>query len=86
MKLAMARLNEIGNSSILGAQQNSERLSGMFGIRAAQVNPIEAHSIGKLDQAQGGNQAGLMAMITALAAMANNQAHVTPNSVTPGAK
>lgn len=78
VKLSGLRLNEIGNKSILGAQQNSERLSAMMGIRASQTNPIEAHAIGKLDQsAQVGNSSA-SALVSAMAAMAANLAHATP--------
>lgn len=80
MKASMARLNEIGNKAILGAQQNSERLSAMMGIRAAQTNPIEAHAIGKLDQsAQIGNSSA-SALVSALAALFANQAHNSPTT------
>lgn len=77
-QMSMARLNEIGNQAISGAQQNSERLSAMFGVRAAQANPIEAASIESLKQAGAGGNSAVMALATALM----NLAHGTPNPVT----
>lgn len=76
--LSAARLNEIGNQAISAAQQNSERLSAMMGVRAAQTNPIEAASIETLKQA-GGQGNALMGTIMAMLA---NLAHGTPNPAT----
>lgn len=86
---SLSRLNEIGNSSVNGSQQNSERLSAMFGVRAAQSNPVEATSIASLKQADAGGNAqsnavaaSLMTLVSAL----SNLAHNTPNpSVGPSA-
>jgi hypothetical protein len=78
-RLSAARLNEIGNQAISGAQQNSERLSAMFGVRAAQANPIEASSIETLKQAGGTNNG----IVTALAMALANLAHVTPATQAP---
>jgi len=75
-----ARLEEIGNLSVQQAVENAGRLSAMFGVRAAQTNPIEAHAIGALNRsaAPGDGQAGSLA--TALAAMMMNIATRTPTS------
>lgn len=76
---SLARLNEVGNLSVQQAVENSGRLSAMFGVRAAQTNPIEAHAIGKLDQSAAGGNAGT----AALAAILANLAHVTPATQAP---
>lgn len=65
-QMSAARLNEIGNQAIQAAQQNSERLSAMFGMRAAQANPIEAASINSLEQKQDNSE--LIKLLTLLLA------------------
>jgi hypothetical protein len=77
---SMARLNEIGNLSVQQATENSGRLSAMFGVRAAQSNPIEADAITSLHQAQAGGNANTNALAGALAAILANLAHSTPSS------
>ena len=79
---SMARLNEIGNLSVQQATENSGRLSAMFGVRAAQTNPIEASSIETLKQAGGPGNQGQNALVGALAAILANLAHGTPNPAT----
>jgi len=76
---SLARLNEVGNLSVQQATENSGRLSGMFGIRAAQTNPIEAHAIGKLDQSAAPLNGLATALASALQAAMANLAHNTPN-------
>ena len=78
--LAAARLNEIGNLSVQQAVENAGRLSAMFGVRSAQINPIEASSIETLKQAGAGGNAQTNALASALAAMMANLAHSTPSS------
>jgi hypothetical protein len=80
---SMARLNEIGNLSIQQATENSGRLSAMFGVRAAQANPIEASSIADLKQASTPGNQGANALVGALAAILANLAHVTPATKAP---
>ncbi len=64
---AMARLNEIGNLSVQQAIENSGRSSAMFGIRAAQTNPIEASAIASLKQADTPANGGAAALVAGLA-------------------
>jgi len=80
MTSSMARLNEVGNLSVQQAVENSGRLSGMLGIRAAQTNPIEAHAIGKLDQSANSGNALAASLVSALQAAMANLAHGTPSS------
>lgn len=77
-QMAAARLNEIGNLSVLQATENSGRLSAMMGIRAAQTNPIEASAIASLKQADAGGNAASNGLAGALSAILANLAHVTP--------
>jgi hypothetical protein len=84
--LARKRLDEIGNMAILGAQQNSERLSSMMGIRAAQTNPIEAAAIQTLKSAGVPENGGSNALVAALAAIMANLAHITPATQAPPAQ
>ncbi len=66
-EMAMARLNELGNLSVQQAIENSGRLSAMFGIRAAQTNPIEASAIASLKQADVPANGGAAALVAGLA-------------------
>lgn len=78
MAAELVRVNAVGTNVLNGSQQNSERLSAMFGVRAAQSNPIEASSISTLNNASGANNTALSALIMALM----NQAHGTPSPYT----
>ncbi|HLN30496.1 MAG TPA: hypothetical protein VK395_22320 [Gemmataceae bacterium] len=83
---AMARLNEIGNLSIQQATENSGRLSAMFGVRAAQSNPVEAASIQTLKAAGQPENAGagaISSLASVLSMALMNLAHVTPATQTP---
>ena len=77
--MSAARLNEIGNLSVQNATENSGRLSGMFGVRAAQTNPIEAASIGAMERSAAGGNAQSNGLATALTAIMANLANRTPN-------
>jgi hypothetical protein len=83
-QMSAARLNEIGNLSVAGAQQNSERLSAMFGVRAAQANPVEASAISSLKASESPQNQGSNALVAALASMFANLARQTPTT-NPGA-
>lgn len=81
-----AELGQIGRLALSQATENSGRLSAMFGVRAAQANPIEASAISSLQQAAGPGNAQanatagmLMTLVSALA----NLAHVTPATQAP---
>lgn len=78
--MSAARLNEIGNLSVQNAVENAGRLSAMFGVRAAQTNPIEAHAIGALNRSAAPGDANNASLAGALAAMLMNSANKTPNS------
>jgi hypothetical protein len=78
--LSAARLNEIGNLSVQSAVENAGRLSAMFGVRAAQTNPIEAHAIGALNRSAAPGDANNASLAGALSAMLLNIANKTPNS------
>lgn len=78
--MSAARLNEIGNLSVQNAVENAGRLSAMFGVRAAQTNPIEAHAIGALNRSAAPGDANNSSLAAALAAMMMNIANKTPNS------
>ena len=78
--MSAARLNEIGNLSIQNAVENAGRLSAMFGVRAAQTNPIEAHAIGALNRSSAPGDAANGGLATALAAMMMNMAASTPKA------
>lgn len=80
MQLSATRLNEMGNNGINGSQQNSERISAMFGIRAGQANPVEAASIGALANSSGPGNAQSNALAGALASILANLASVTPTT------
>lgn len=78
MQMSAARLNEMGNNGINGSQQNSERLSSMMGIRAAQANPVEAAAIGAMSNSSQAGNAQANGLAGALAAILANLAHATP--------
>ncbi len=83
---SMARLNEVGNMSVQQAVENSGRLSAMFGVRAAQANPIEATAINSLKASEAGGNAQNNAIATALMTLTSalaNLAHVTPATQAP---
>ena len=84
-QMSAARLNEIGNLAVAGSQQNSERLSAMFGVRAAQANPIEATAINSLKASESGGNAqsnstaaALMTLVSALANLARQTPTTNP--------
>lgn len=79
-QMGCARLNEIGNLSIQNATENGGRLSGMFGIRSAQTNPIEAHALGAMTRSSAPGNAANTGLSGSLAAMLMNIANQTPNS------
>ena len=81
-----AQLRQIGRMSVSQAQENANRLSAMFGVRAAQANPVEATAINSLKASEAGGNAqnnaiaaSLMTLVSALA----NLAHVTPATQQP---
>jgi hypothetical protein len=78
--LSAGRLNEIGNLSVQQAVENAGRLSAMFGVRAAQTNPIEAHAIGALNRSAAPGDSTNTSLAGALAAMLMNIAAQTPKS------
>lgn len=81
-----AQLRQLGRLSLTHAEENANRLSAAFGVRAAQTNPVEAASIATLkasgsgEMAQSNSAAGVIA---ALAAAMMNLAHVTPATQAP---
>jgi len=77
---AATRLEEIGNLSIQNATENAGRLSAMMGVRAAQTNPIEAHSIGTLNRSASAGDGQASALTAALSAMMMNTANRTPTA------
>lgn len=78
MQMSAARLNEMGNNGINGSQQNSERLSSMMGIRAAQSNPVEAAAVSAMANSSDAGNAQANGLAGALAAILANLASVTP--------
>lgn len=78
-QMSAARLNEIANLSVQNAVESAGRMSAMFGVRAAQTNPIEAASIGALERSSTPGNALNSGMTSGLAAMMMNTANKTPN-------
>lgn len=82
LDLSAARLSELGNLSIQQSIENSGRLSAMFGMRAAQANPIESAAIGSLDRSAANGDALMEALVVALAAIIVNLSNQTPKATT----
>jgi hypothetical protein len=78
-RMSAVRLNEIANLSVQNATENAGRASAMFGVRAAQTNPIEAHAIGALERSATPGNAANTGLAGSLAAMLMNIANRTPN-------